>query len=71
MRFAADDRATSIATLIDDRTKAVFCESIGNPAGNIVDLRAVADVAHASGVPLIVDNTVADPYARQAVRAWG
>lgn len=61
VRFAADDRAASIAALIDDRTKAVFCESIGNPAGNIVDLEAVAAVAHSSGVPLIVDNTVATP----------
>ncbi len=61
VRFAADDRASSIAALIDDRTKAVYCESIGNPAGNIVDLRAVADAAHARGVPLIVDNTVATP----------
>lgn len=61
VRFAADDRASSIAALIDDRTKAVYCESIGNPAGNIVDLRAVADTAHANSVPLIVDNTVATP----------
>ena len=60
-RFAVDDRAESIGALIDDDTCAVFCETIGNPAGNVVDLEAVADVAHASGVPLIVDNTVATP----------
>lgn len=60
-RFAPDDRAESIARLIDDRTCAVFCESIGNPAGNVVDLEAVAAVAHAAGLPLIVDNTVATP----------
>ena len=60
-RFAVDDRAESIAPLIDDNTRAVFCETIGNPAGNIVDLEAVAAVAHAAGVPLIVDNTVATP----------
>jgi O-acetylhomoserine (thiol)-lyase len=60
-RFAPDDRAESIARLIDDRTCAVFCESIGNPAGNVVDLEAVAQVAHSAGVPLIVDNTVATP----------
>ncbi len=60
-RFAVDDRAESIGALIDDDTFAVFCETIGNPAGNVVDLEAVADVAHASGVPLIVDNTVATP----------
>jgi O-acetylhomoserine (thiol)-lyase len=46
---------------MDDKTCAVFCETIGNPAGNIVDLEAVADVSHAGGVPLIVDNTVATP----------
>jgi O-acetylhomoserine (thiol)-lyase len=60
-RFAADDEAESIRSLIDDRTCAVFCETIGNPAGNVVDLEAVADVAHAAGVPLIADNTVATP----------
>jgi O-acetylhomoserine (thiol)-lyase len=60
-RFAPDDQAGSIAALIDDRTCAVFCETIGNPAGNIVDLEAVAEVAHRAGVPLIVDNTVATP----------
>lgn len=47
---------------IDEKTKAVFCESIGNPAGNIVDLQRLADIAHKHGVPLIVDNTVATPY---------
>src|SRR5690606_6374222 len=47
--------------LIDENTKAVFCESIGNPAGNIIDLKALADAAHRHGVPLIVDNTVAIP----------
>jgi O-acetylhomoserine (thiol)-lyase len=60
-RFAADDRASSIEPLIDERTCAVFCESVGNPAGNVVDLEAVAAVAHRAGVPLIVDNTVATP----------
>ncbi|HVA71049.1 MAG TPA: O-acetylhomoserine aminocarboxypropyltransferase/cysteine synthase family protein [Acidimicrobiales bacterium] len=60
-RFSPDDLAESIAALIDDRTCCVFLESIGNPAGNVVDLEAVADVAHRAGVPLIVDNTVATP----------
>ena len=60
-RFAVDDRAESIGPLIDENTCAVFCESIGNPAGNIVDLEAVAGVAHDAGVPFIVDNTVATP----------
>ncbi|HVB52590.1 MAG TPA: O-acetylhomoserine aminocarboxypropyltransferase/cysteine synthase family protein [Candidatus Acidoferrales bacterium] len=61
VRFAADDRAESIAARIDDQTRAVFCESVGNPAGNVVDIDAVATVAHTSGVPLIVDNTIATP----------
>ncbi len=60
-RFALDDRAESIAPLIDEKTCCVFVESVGNPAGNVVDLEAVADVAHRAGVPLIVDNTVATP----------
>lgn len=60
-RFARDDSADSIAALMDDRTCAVFCETIGNPAGNVVDLEAVAAVAHGGGVPLMVDNTVATP----------
>ena len=48
--------------LIDAKTKAVFCESIGNPAGNVVDIQRLAEIAHKHGVPLIVDNTVATPY---------
>jgi O-acetylhomoserine (thiol)-lyase len=47
---------------IDENTKAVFCESIGNPAGNVVDIARLAEIAHRHGVPLIVDNTVATPY---------
>jgi len=61
VRFAKDDRPESLAALIDEKTKAVYCESIGNPAGNIVDLERVAKLAHAQGVPVIVDNTVASP----------
>jgi len=60
-RFAKDDSAAAIEALIDENTKAVFCESIGNPAGNIVDIKALAEVAHKHGVPLIIDNTVATP----------
>ncbi|AIN58005.1 bifunctional O-acetylhomoserine aminocarboxypropyltransferase/cysteine synthase [Pseudomonas soli] len=60
-RFAAHDDIAALEALIDDRTKAVFCESIGNPAGNIVDIAALAEAAHRHGVPLIVDNTVATP----------
>lgn len=61
VRFAKDDKPESLAELIDENTKAVYCESIGNPAGNIIDLERVAELAHAQGVPVIVDNTVATP----------
>src|SRR5216117_350224 len=61
VRFAASDCASAIERLIDDRTRAVYCESVGNPAGNICDIEALARVAHNHGVPLIVDNTVATP----------
>src|SRR5271154_1087996 len=60
-RFAASDRAEDIVALFDGTTRAVFCESVGNPAGNICDIEAIARAAHAHGVPLIVDNTVPTP----------
>jgi O-acetylhomoserine (thiol)-lyase len=60
-RFAASDSADDIEKLIDGETRAVFCESIGNPAGNICDIAALAAAAHRHGVPLVVDNTVATP----------
>ncbi len=62
MRFADPRDPASFGALIDDKTKAVFIESIGNPLGNVTDIRALADVAHRHGVPLIVDNTVPSPY---------
>ncbi|EGN75093.1 OAH/OAS sulfhydrylase [Idiomarina sp. A28L] len=61
VRFADADDFTGIAALIDERTKLLFCESIGNPGGNIVDLQKLAEIAHAHGIPLVVDNTVATP----------
>ncbi len=61
VRFAKDDSPASLEKLIDDKTSAVFCETIGNPAGNIVDIEAIAAMAHKHGVPVIVDNTVATP----------
>ena len=61
VRFAESDRPEAMAKLIDDKTRAVFCESVGNPAGNICDLEGLARVAHDATVPLIVDNTVATP----------
>lgn len=60
-RFAVSDKPDDIARLIDQDTRAVFCETIGNPAGNVCDIEAIAEVAHRAGVPLIVDNTVATP----------
>ena len=60
-RFANGDSAEALAACIDENTRAVFCETVGNPAGNICDIEAIARMAHAHGVPLIVDNTVATP----------
>ena len=60
-RFTAADDFERAQSLIDDQTRALFCESIGNPAGNIVDIERWAEIAHAAGLPLIVDNTVATP----------
>ena len=60
-RFAASDRPSDIAACVDASTRAVFCESVGNPAGNVCDLAAYAEIAHANGAPLVVDNTVATP----------
>lgn len=62
VRFADHRDPASFAALIDDKTKAIFCESIGNPLGNVTDLTALAELAHAHGLPLIVDNTVPSPY---------
>lgn len=62
VRFADYRSPESFAELIDERTKAIYVESIGNPLGNITDIEAVARIAHEQGVPLIVDNTVASPY---------
>ncbi|MBK8900701.1 MAG: aminotransferase class V-fold PLP-dependent enzyme [Anaerolineaceae bacterium] len=61
VRFGQDDSPACLEKLIDEKTAAVFCETIGNPAGNIVDVEAIATMAHKHGVPVIVDNTVATP----------
>ena len=61
-RFVDPEDLDAIAANIDGRTKAVYCESIGNPAGNVIDLGRIAEVAHAGGIPVIVDNTVPSPY---------
>jgi O-acetylhomoserine (thiol)-lyase len=61
VRFAASDEAAAMEKLIDENTAGIFCESVGNPAGNICDIEALARVAHKHGVPLVVDNTVPTP----------
>ena len=61
-RFADPKDLDAMSALVDDKTKAIFCESIGNPLGNVIDIGALADLAHSHGVPLIVDNTVPSPY---------
>jgi O-acetylhomoserine (thiol)-lyase len=61
-RFADYRKPHTFEPLIDERTKAVFVESLGNPQGNITDIERVAELAHRHGVPLIVDNTVPTPY---------
>ncbi len=62
VRFADSDRPETFEPLIDARTKAIYCESMGNPRGNVTDIAALAAIAHRHGVPLIVDNTVPSPY---------
>ena len=62
VRFADYSDPDSFEKLIDARTKAVFCESVGNPLGNVTDFERLAEIAHRNGVPLIVDNTVPSPY---------
>jgi len=61
VRFAQSEAPADMARAMDGDTRALFCESVGNPAGNICDIEALAEIAHAHGVPLIVDNTVATP----------
>ncbi|MBM7422295.1 O-acetylhomoserine aminocarboxypropyltransferase/cysteine synthase family protein [Spongiibacter marinus] len=66
-RFVDKDDFDGMAAQIDARTKAIYCESIGNPSGNIVDIRRLADLAHAHGLPLIVDNTVPSPFVLKPI----
>ena len=62
IKFGDHDKIDELEKLIDSKTKAVFCESIGNPAGNVVDIPKMAEMAHKYNIPLIVDNTVPSPY---------
>ena len=67
VRFIDAEDFAAVAANTDARTKAVFCESIGNPLGNVVDFAALAEAAHAQGLPLIVDNTVPTPYLTRPI----
>jgi O-acetylhomoserine (thiol)-lyase len=68
VRFAPDDDVANLEALIDDRTKAVYLETIGNPAGNIPDLAPIAEMAHRHGVPVIADSTVATPVLLKPIQ---
>ena len=68
VRFADYNETGAFANLIDSKTKAIYCESIGNPRGNITDIESLAEIAHNSGIPLIVDNTVPTPYLCQPIK---
>jgi len=67
VRFAESDHPEALEALIDENTRALFCETVGNPAGNICDVEALASVAHRHGVPLVVDNTVATPMLMRPI----
>jgi O-acetylhomoserine (thiol)-lyase len=67
VRFAESDQPAALEALIDENTRALFCETVGNPAGNICDVEALASVAHRHGVPLVVDNTVATPMLMRPI----
>jgi O-acetylhomoserine (thiol)-lyase len=67
-RFAPSNRAAGIAPLIEETTRAVFCEPVGNPAGNICDIDAFADEPHSHGVPPLTDNTVGRAWRREGRR---
>ncbi|CAB4701231.1 MAG: bifunctional O-acetylhomoserine aminocarboxypropyltransferase/cysteine synthase [Actinobacteria bacterium] len=62
VRFVDPEKPEDLAAAVDDRTRLVFAETVGNPKINVVDIRAWADAAHAQGLPLIVDNTAPTPY---------
>ena len=70
VRFADARKPESFAPLINKKTKAIYCESVGNPLGNVTDFERLAEIAHAHGIPLIVDNTVPSPYLCRPIE-WG
>lgn len=65
VKFGNHQDPSSFTKLITENTKAIYCESIGNPLGDVADLEALASIAHKHGLPLIVDNTVASPFLCQ------
>ncbi len=67
VRFADHRDPASFEALIDDRTKAIFAETLGNPSGNVTDIARLAEIAHRKGIPLIVDNTVPSPYLTRPI----
>ncbi len=67
-RFAKSDNPSDVEALIDENTRAIYCESVGNPAGNVADVEELARVAHKHAVPLIVDNTVATPILLKPIQ---
>jgi len=67
-RFSRSDDPAEVEALIDENTRAVYCETVGNPAGNVADIEGLAHVAHKHGVPLIVDNTVATPILLKPIQ---
>ena len=71
VRMVSHDDYGAVERQIDDNTRAIFCESIGNPAGNVVDIEKLADIAHKHGLPLIVDSTVSTPYLCQPFKFGG
>ncbi|SHL72512.1 O-acetylhomoserine sulfhydrylase [Nitrosospira sp. Nsp11] len=71
VRMVSHDDYGAVEKQIDDHTRAIFCESIGNPAGNVVDIEKLADIAHKHGLPLIVDSTVSTPYLCQPFKFGG
>ncbi len=66
VKFVDPDDPENFRKAIDQNTKAVFIESIGNPGINLIDIQSVADIAHENGIPLIIDNTFGTPYLIRA-----
>jgi O-acetylhomoserine (thiol)-lyase len=68
VKFAESDRLGDVERSIDKDTRAIYCETVGNPAGNVADITSLAELAHKHGIPLVVDNTVASPMLCQPIK---